>query len=95
MSLNTFAPQAHINTQLTEADKIEAMDESGQSRLSQGDRVCNRSLGMLYQSVSDSSLMVSRGKKKIIINIYKNDKRCLIAKALKTDQECSLVFFNR
>lgn len=35
MSSNTFAPQAHINTQLTEADKIEAMDESGQSRLSQ------------------------------------------------------------
>lgn len=41
MSLNTFAPQAHINTQLTEADKIEAMDESGQSRLSQGDRGCS------------------------------------------------------
>lgn len=38
MSLVTFAPQAHINTQLTEADKTEAMDESGQSRLSRGDR---------------------------------------------------------
>ena len=37
MSLVTFTPPAHINTPLTEADKTEAMDKSGQSRLSEGD----------------------------------------------------------
>lgn len=36
MSLVTFMPQAHINTPPTEADKIEAMGKSGQSRLSEG-----------------------------------------------------------
>lgn len=28
MSLVTLVPQAHINTSLTEADKVEAMDKS-------------------------------------------------------------------
>lgn len=36
MSWVTFAPQAHINTWLTGADKMEAMDKLGQSGLSEG-----------------------------------------------------------
>lgn len=46
-------PRAHINTPLTEADKIEAKDKSGQSRFSKGD--WGHPVSATDHSVADSS----------------------------------------
>lgn len=82
MSLVTSVLQTYINTSLTEADKMEAMEESGQSRLSQRDSVSatdHSTCSINQQWLTGHSVL----KRETLTLILTDNNRCL--------SQCSLL----
>lgn len=87
MSLVTFVPKAHINTSLTEADKMEAMDRSGQSRLSEGgwghsvSATDHSTCSINQQWLTAHSGLWWYAEEETFTLILSNNNRCLVATA--------------
>lgn len=85
MSLVAFVPQAHINTSLTEADKMEVMDKSGQSRLSEGgwgrseSATHHSACSINQQRWTAHSGLWRCAEEEVLSLILTNDNRCLVA----------------